>query len=228
MAHIHQNLTVCRRHWGHAHQLRNTVYKRGADLVHIVCHSVLWIWKGNTLFTKHFPHHLKSCSTLNFKGKIQFIWSWFVYIIQCCLKKLMCKRLFISSLKSFSLPRRTKNQTVFTKGKQSKVMKKFKKPKFVSKAWTQLRSRRLEDLLPHLEKCDPESTAWPSGRSWSLTELSRAALCLLQPISLLMMLSTKAHILSLVFSFLFMLFLSEGIKAPRLLFLPQSDGSCLK
>lgn len=139
------------------------------------------------------------------------------------------KRLFISFLKSFSLQGAKRNQTVFTKGTQTKVL--GKKPSlFLNSELTRGQGDWRPALSLRKPECGPESTAWPSRRKlvrprWMLQSCN---MYLLQPINAPNDALNKSPYSESCFLFSFhVVSLSERIKAMRLLSL-YSYRSSLK
>lgn len=152
----------------------------------------------------------------------------------------MCKKPFHQLLEELFSSSGKKNQTVFTKGKQTKAFKKKKKKKKNPSLFLKPELTRgqgvgdMRSLLPHLEKdLGPESTAWLSKQQ----KLGRRPhqlpqscdVYLLQPINTPNDTLNKSPYFEPCFLFSFhVVSLSERIKAMRLLFLHSIRRSSLK
>ena len=136
----------------------------------------------------------------------------------------MCKKAFHQLFEELFSSRGTKNQTVFTKGKQSSREKIFKNPSLFLKLELSRGQGGLRPAASLGKKCGPEWTAWPSRQKlmrphWTL---QTRGMSLLQPINTPNDALNKSPCFEPCFLFSFhVVSLSEGIKAVRLLFLPS-------
>ena len=82
-------------------------------------------------YAKHCPHDLKSVQLCISKEKCNSSDPdlFALKSSQCCFEEVICKRPFHQLFEELLTSRGEKNQTVFTKGKQTKAVKKKKKKK---------------------------------------------------------------------------------------------------
>lgn len=136
----------------------------------------------------------------------------------------MCKKPFHQFCEELFSSRGKKNQTVFTKGKQTKALKKKKLSLFLKPELAKGQGGlRLTVPAPSLKKeCGPESTGWPSRQKLAKPYgmFQSCDVCLLQPINTPNDTLNKSPYFEPCFLFSFhVVSPSERIKAMRLLFL---------